>query len=73
VAVPERALLVRLVALAAGLALVGASAELGLARHAPRLARPMKRRLRRARAALAVLGVLVLAGLLVPLLLSVRD
>lgn len=73
VAVPERALLVRLVALAAGLGLVGTAAELGLARHVPRLPSPVRVRLRRSRAGLAVLGVLVLAGLLVPLLLSVRD
>jgi hypothetical protein len=64
VAVPERALLVRLVALAAGLAVIGAAAEIGLARHVPRGPRPLKARLRRSRVALAVLGMLVLAGLL---------
>ena len=69
VASPERALLVRLVALAAGLAFVGASTELALARHVPRVARRWRARLRGARVALVLLGDLALAGLL----LAARD
>ncbi len=61
---PERALLVRLVALAAGLAIIGASAEIALARHAQRASRRPAVRLKSARAALALLGLLALAGLL---------
>jgi hypothetical protein len=64
VASPERALLVRLVALAAGLAIVGASAEIALARHAMRVRRPPAARLRTAAVPLALLGLLALAGLL---------
>jgi hypothetical protein len=64
VASPERALLVRLVALAAGLSVIGASAELALARHAMRSPRGWRSRLRSARVALALLGGLVLAGVL---------
>ncbi len=61
---PERALLVRLVALALGLAVIGAAAEMAFARQAPRTRRPWKLRLRGAAAALTLLGMLVLAGLL---------
>jgi hypothetical protein len=64
VASPERALLVRLVALAAGLAVVGAAAEIALARHVPRERRSPRARLRSARGALLLLGGLVLVGLL---------
>ena len=64
VASAERALLVRLVALAAGLALVGASAEIALARHALRATRDSRARLRSAGAALLLLGGLAIAGLL---------
>ena len=61
---PERALLVRLVALAAGLGAIGAAAEMAGARHAPRARRPWKLRLRGAATALTLLGMLALAGLL---------
>jgi hypothetical protein len=64
VASPERALLVRLVALAAGLAIVGAAAEIALARHAFRVKRGSRAQLRSARGALLVLGGLALVGLL---------
>lgn len=60
----ERALLVRLVALATGLAVVGASAELALARHEVRVPRSTRARWRGAAPALALLGVLALSGLL---------
>jgi hypothetical protein len=69
VASPERALLVRLVALAAGLAVIGAATELALARHAPRAARSGRARLRSASASLLLLGGLAIAGLL----LATRD
>jgi hypothetical protein len=61
---PERALLVRLVALAAGLALIGAAVDVALARHAPRVTRSSQRRLRRGLATFVVLAVLGLTGAL---------
>jgi hypothetical protein len=60
----ERALLVRFVALAAGLAIIGAVTEVALARHAARVRRSRSRRLRRAMAALVVLAILGLTGVL---------
>jgi hypothetical protein len=60
----ERALLGRFVGLAAGLAVIGASTEIALQRHAPRSVPSGARRLRRALAALVSLAILVLAGLL---------
>jgi hypothetical protein len=60
----ERSLLVRFVALAAGLAVIGAATEIALARHLPRAATLRSHRLRRAMTALVVLGILALAGLL---------
>jgi hypothetical protein len=64
IASPERALLARFIALATGLAIIGAAVEIALARHVPRTMTSRSRRLRRAMAALVTLGVLVLAGLL---------
>jgi len=64
VATAERALLVRFVAIAAGLAIVGASTEVTLARHLAREPRPPGRRLRRAMAPLVALGLLVFTGVL---------
>jgi hypothetical protein len=61
----ERALLVRFVALAAGLATIGASAQIALSRRLTRTVLQTSRRLRRAMAALVVLGLLALSGLLV--------
>jgi hypothetical protein len=59
---PERAILVRLVGLACGIAVIGASTSVALARHARR-ARPSHReRLRRAFPWLALLAVLLLMG-----------
>jgi hypothetical protein len=64
VASAERALLVRAVALAGGLAFIGAAAELGLARHGKRAQRKWGARLRSASAPLGLLAALGLAGLL---------
>jgi hypothetical protein len=64
VATAERALLVRFVTVAAGVALLGATTEVALARHAPRVARSRTRRLRGAMAAFVVLGLLGLTGVL---------
>jgi hypothetical protein len=61
----ERALLVRFIALAAGLAIIGATAQLALARHMPRAVSAGGRRLRHAAVALAALGLLLVSGLLV--------
>jgi hypothetical protein len=60
----ERALLVRFVALAAGLAILGAATQVALVRRLPRSVVQGSVRLRRATAALVVLGLLGLAGLL---------
>lgn len=61
---PEHALLVHLVALAAGLALIGAAVDITLARHAPRIIRSSQRRLRRALTTFVVLAILGLTGAL---------
>jgi hypothetical protein len=63
-ATSERALLVRFVALAAGLAAIGASQELALARHSVRVARRPSARFRSVFAPLTVLLILLLAGML---------
>jgi hypothetical protein len=60
----ERALLVRLVALATGLGILGASAEIALARQSPRARRSTGTRWRSAGPALALLVVVALSGLL---------
>ena len=60
----ERALLGRFIALAVGLAVIGASTEIALQRHAPRATPSDTRRLRRALVALVALAILALAGLL---------
>ena len=60
----ERELLVRFVALAAGLAVIGAAAEVALARHSARVKRSRSRRLRRSMAVLVVLALLGLTGVL---------
>jgi hypothetical protein len=64
VASAERALLVRFVALAAGLAVIGAATDVALARHVPRVRRSRRRRLRGAMALLVAIAILALAGLL---------
>jgi hypothetical protein len=64
VAVAERALLVRFVALAAGLAVIDAASTIALARHARRVTRAPRIRLRAAMAAVVLLGILALTGLL---------
>ena len=58
--VPERALLVRLVALASGLAVLGGATSIALARHGRRA--PAKRKLRVRRALVWLLGLAVLAA-----------
>ncbi|MDP9003003.1 MAG: hypothetical protein M3O46_23165 [Myxococcota bacterium] len=60
----ERALLLRLVAIVAGLSLIGVAAQIALLRHQPRAAPARWRRLRRAMAALVALAILVFGGLL---------
>jgi len=64
VASAERALLVRFVALAAGLAVIDAGATVALAQHARRVQRPVPARLRSSMVPLVALGMLALAGLL---------
>jgi hypothetical protein len=56
---PERAILVRLVALAAGLAVIGASTSVALARHGRRSRPSRKERMRRSLPWLALLATLV--------------
>ncbi|HEY3819534.1 MAG TPA: hypothetical protein VGL81_20330 [Polyangiaceae bacterium] len=60
----ERELLVRFVALAVGLAFIGATAEVALARHSARVKRSPSRRLRRSMAVLVALALLGLTGVL---------
>jgi hypothetical protein len=55
---PERAILIRLVVIACGLALLGASTAVALARHGRRLPAPRKLRLRRALPWLTLLSLL---------------
>jgi hypothetical protein len=64
VASAERALLVRFVALAAGLTILGASTEVALARHAARQPLPWRKRLRAAMTLLVVLTLLAATGAL---------
>lgn len=60
----ERALLLRLVAVVAGLALVGVATQIALLRHEPRASPAGSRRLRRAMAALVTLVIMLVGGLL---------
>ena len=77
VAVPERALFVRLVTLMAGIALLGASAELATARYARRKRSSARTRLRRALpllmglVAVGILGVILAATFLPSLVPSI--
>jgi hypothetical protein len=64
IASAERALLLRFVALAASLAVIGAATELALARHVRRVPRHGARRLRAAMPALVALGLLGLTGVI---------
>ncbi len=59
----ERAILVRLVALACGLAILGAATDVALARHVRRVPSPRRERIRRAIPWLSILSVLVVARL----------
>jgi hypothetical protein len=60
----ERALLVRVVALVAGLSVVGVATEVALTRYRTRVCAPRRARLRRGAGWLALLGLLLLVGLL---------
>jgi hypothetical protein len=60
----ERALLVRFISLAAGVAVVGAATQIALARHAGRTVRSARRRIRRSVVAIVVFGILVLSGVI---------
>lgn len=62
VAVPERAVLVRLVTVASGIAVLGGMTRIALVRHTPRIAAPPRLRMRRALPWLALLAVGALAG-----------
>jgi hypothetical protein len=64
VANAERALLVRFVSLAAGLALIAGAAALAITRHSTRSPRPPIRRVRGALAELVVLAMLAVTGTL---------
>ncbi len=66
--VPERALLVRLVALASGLAIIGAATQIALARHARRVRPTRQVRVRRALLTIVGLGLLAVAGTILLLL-----
>lgn len=63
VAVPERAVLVRLVTVAAGIAVLGGMTSIALARHQPRVASTPRLRMRRATPWLVLLLVGAFAGL----------
>jgi hypothetical protein len=64
VAGPERALLVRFISLAAGVAIVGAATQIALARHGLRTVRSTRRRIRGAMVPIVAVGILLLTGLL---------
>ncbi|MGO9835072.1 MAG: hypothetical protein ACLP1X_12730 [Polyangiaceae bacterium] len=64
VAGAERALLVRFVAVAAGLAVIDAAVTIALARHTRRIPRGRRIRFRAAMVPFVLLGILVLTGLL---------
>jgi hypothetical protein len=59
---PERAILIRLVALFAGVMVIGASTTIVLARHAPRKTLPAVKRAKRAVLPLVLFGLWVVAG-----------
>jgi hypothetical protein len=67
---PERAILVRLVAIACGLAVVGASTGVALARHVRRASASRKERVRRALPWVTLLSTLVVARLAFLLILG---
>ena len=62
VASPERAVLVRLVTVACGVAVVGATTAIALARHAPRVPARGRVRLRRALPWIVVLALFLGSG-----------
>lgn len=61
---PERSLLIRFTALATGIAVLGAAADLALARHGSRAKRSRTRRLRSGMMPLVILALLGLSGVL---------
>jgi hypothetical protein len=65
--VPERALLVRLVSIAAGIAIIGAATSISLARHGRAAAAPQRARLRRTLPWLVALVVVGVIGLILML------
>lgn len=64
VSIPERAVLVRLVTVVCGIAVLGGSSSIALARHGARSAASVRLRLRRAFPWLVMLALFALAGLL---------
>ena len=67
---PERAVLVRLVCLACGLAVLGAATTIALARHTRRLVAPNRLRVREALPWLVLFGVLALTGIVLQFFLK---
>jgi hypothetical protein len=67
---PERAVLVRLVTLAAGLAVMGGATTIALARHSRRIPAPRRERVRAGFPWVALLSVLLIAGALFYFVLS---
>ena len=65
VASPERAVLVRLVTIVCGLAVIGGTTSISLARHAGRVPAARRTRLRRALPWITMLGLFILAGVIV--------
>jgi hypothetical protein len=63
VTTPERAVLVRLVTLAAGVGVIGAATDIALARHMAKIALPRKKRMRRALPSLLLLALVAVVGL----------
>jgi hypothetical protein len=68
VTVPERAVLVRLVTLAAGLGILGGATSVGLARHQPRAPLSRRKRTRRALPSLVMLAIVGAVGLMLAIL-----
>lgn len=64
VATPERALLIRLVAVASGIAVLGTATSISLARHGRAAAAPMRRRFRRALPWIVALVMCTAGGLM---------
>jgi type II secretory pathway component PulK len=63
VAAPERAVLVRLVTVVCGVAVLGATTSIALARHTTRIRASRRLRLRRALPWVAILAIFLASGL----------